>query len=72
MADGADNLVLEQLRLIRGDIANLDVRMTTIAQRLDSVENEVRGIGYVMTASLGSMPGDLKDIKERVGRLEKV
>jgi hypothetical protein len=75
MSENVENLILEQLRQLRGEIGGLSKEMgdrfATLSQRIDGLENEVRGMSYVVTATLGSMLAELKEIKERVGHLEK-
>lgn len=72
MADEADNIILEHLRLIRSDIGRLDERVTGLGTRLDGIEHEVRGLTYAFTMSLGSMLADLRDLKDRVAGIERI
>ena len=76
MTDETGNLILEHLRSIRGDIADLrgDVnrRFGEVAGRIDTLETEVRGLNYIVTVAIGSLLHDMTDLKSRVGSLEKV
>ncbi len=71
MTDDA-NLILEQLRMMRGDMSSMRSDMqqdfTRVHQRIDTLETEVRGLNYIVT--VGSLLGDVKDLKDRVGSLE--
>jgi hypothetical protein len=41
-----------------------------LSPRLDNIETEVRGVNYVATVSIGSVLVEIKDLKERVARLQ--
>lgn len=75
MAGETENLVLEQLRILRAEVAahRQETRegFSVLGARLDSVETEVRGANYIMTVSVGSVLADIGDIKARLKRLEK-
>ena len=64
MADSVDNLVLEQLRLIRSDIQKLDEKLSG---RIDGLEAKVDGNTGILVA-LGRY---LHDIDERVEHIEQ-
>lgn len=74
MADEPINLVLEHLRQMRAQIAALEDKMdrgfTSLSQRLDTLQTEVRGVNYVATVSIGAVLSELSDLKARVARLE--
>ena len=74
MADDPNRFILEQFRILRSDIAALDVKMdrgfATISSRMDALETEVRGVSYVATVSIGSVLADMNDLKRRVRQLE--
>jgi tetrahydromethanopterin S-methyltransferase subunit B len=74
MADETTSLVLEHLRPIRTQIAGLEEKVdrgfSGLSQRLDAIETEVRRVNYAATVSIGSILVDIKDLKERVARLE--
>lgn len=68
MTDDTTNLVLEQLRLLRSDIAGtngkidaleakMDNRLSTLSGRIDHLETEVRGLNYIVTVAIGSPRG---------------
>jgi hypothetical protein len=64
MSESADNLVLEQLRLIRSDIRQLDEKLS---ERIDGLEAKVDGHTGILVA-LGRY---LHDIDNRVEHLER-
>lgn len=83
MTEDTTNLVLEQLRLLRTDIAGtngkidaletkMDTRLAALSGRIDTLETEVRGLNYIVTVAIGSLMHDMTDLKARVGALEKV
>ena len=63
MAENVDNLVLEQLRLIRSDIQKLDAKLS---ERVDGLEAKVDGNTGILVA-LGRY---LHDIDNRVEHIE--
>jgi len=75
------DLVLEDLGAVRAEIASIGVEIealrdkmcrgfSTLSQRLDGIETEVRGMNYMATVAIGSVLVDIKDLKERVTCLE--
>ncbi len=68
------NLVLEQLRLIRDDIADvkagLSAKISDLSERVENIDAQLQGLTYVMTTAIGSIVIDVKDIKHRVETLE--
>jgi hypothetical protein len=71
MSDEVGNLILEQLRGIRSDIAKVNENVQALTDRVDTMETELRGASYIMTVSIGSLLGELKELKARVAGLEK-
>lgn len=74
MSNDATDLILEQFRILRAEIEGIRTELrqglTSLGQRLDHLETEVRGVNYVATVSIGSVLADLNDLKARVKRLE--
>jgi hypothetical protein len=74
MSNEPQNLVLEQLRLIRSDIADvkngLGAKIADLTERVDNIDTQLQGLTYVMTTAVGSLAMDMKDIKQRVEVLE--
>ena len=75
MTGETENLVLELLRGMRGDMEGLrrevaDLR-TEMRERLDAVETQLEGLRYVFVASTGSLVTDLKDHDTRIAALEE-
>jgi hypothetical protein len=68
------SLVLEQLRLIRADIADvksgLGAKISDLSDRVDNIDAQLQGLTYVMTTAIGSIVIDVKDIRQRVETLE--
>jgi hypothetical protein len=73
MADETDNLVLELLRAIRGDIADIKTDMHEFRERLGLVENQMAG-HYALYATLSSrldrIVDDVRLIKRRLDLVE--
>ncbi|SMC34966.1 hypothetical protein SAMN06297251_101255 [Fulvimarina manganoxydans] len=59
MTDEVGNLVLEQLRIMRGEINDLrsemNSRFDVVNERLDSLENAVSGIAYFLAETRGGL-----------------
>ncbi len=81
MPDESKNLMLEQFRILRAEIAGVRSKLASlrdearqgfvsVAQRLDHLTTGVRGVNYVATVSIGSVLAQLEDLKARVKRLE--
>ena len=64
MAENVENIVLEQLRLIRSDIRTLDAKLS---ERIDGLEGKIDGNTGVLIA-LGRY---LRDIDNRVEHIEE-
>jgi uncharacterized protein YlaN (UPF0358 family) len=75
MSKEPQNLVLEQLRLIRGDIAevksDLNDKIEKLSERVENMDTQLQGLSYVVTTAVGAIVLDLKDIKQRVEVLER-
>ena len=73
MADETDNLVLELLRAIRGDIADIKTDMHEFGERLGLVENQMAG-HYALYATLSSrldrIVDDVRLIKHRLDPID--
>ena len=78
MTDEVGNLVLEQLRMMRGEIGGLrgeindlrsemNSRFDVVNERLDSLENAVSGIAYF----LAETRGELISHDARIAKLEQ-
>ena len=71
MTDEIGNLVLEQLRIMRGEINDLrsemNSRFDVVNERLDSLENAVSGIAYF----LAETRGELISHDARIAKLEQ-
>ncbi len=66
MTDGAENLILQILRDIRTDIAELRSDVATIKGDLSDVDQKVDGLAVIMTM----LAGHVHHIDERVEALE--
>lgn len=75
MTNETENLVLEHLRAIRAEQAamrsEVDRRFAALDDRMDRLENEMRGVSYIVTVAIGTLVSDISDIKKRVSALEK-
>jgi polyhydroxyalkanoate synthesis regulator phasin len=70
MTDEVSNLILEQLRLMRADMAAIRDELKALTERIDTLETEVRGLNYIVTVTIGSLMSEVKDLKSRVSALE--
>ena len=77
MTAETENLVLELLRGMRGDMADLrrdiaaiNARLDGIDTRLDAIETQMEGWRYVFVATTGSLVTDMKDHDARIAALE--
>jgi hypothetical protein len=70
MTDETANLILEQLRVIRADIASIKDEMRVLRERMSTMEAQLPGLSYLVTPGLGSVLHDIRDLKERVATLE--
>ena len=67
MTENVNNLVLEQLSAIRGDIARLSDDMRGLRTEMMSVRHHVRGLEL----SQDVHHGDIASMKDRLDRIEK-
>ena len=74
MNEGVENLILEHLRALRGDMADVSTKIDTLTLRVHSLEDHVS----TMRKDLANLHGDimithkrLDQIDERVERIEK-
>ena len=70
MTDETANLILEQLRIIRADIASVKDEMRGLRERMNTMEAQLTGLSYLITTGLGSVLHDIGDLKSRVEALE--
>ena len=57
MADNVENLILEHLRSIRGDIASLALKMDILTSRVGSLEEHVAGLRRDLALIHGDIAG---------------
>ena len=67
MTDNVESLVLELLRAIRADIADLKDRMTGVEIQLSAMGQQMAGL----TTAVYSGKSDIDTLKRRVERLEQ-
>jgi len=67
MTDNVENLVLELLRAIRADIADLKRDVTGNTVQMAALGQQLAGL----TTAVYSGKSDLEDVKRRVERLER-
>jgi archaellum component FlaC len=67
MVDNVENLVLELLRAIRSDIADLNDRMTGVEIQVSALGQQLAGL----TMAVYSGKNDLEVVKRRIERLEQ-
>ena len=67
MNEKVENLVLEQLRAIRGEIARMAEDMRGLRTEMMSVRHHVRGLEL----SQDVHHGDIASMKDRLDRIEK-
>ncbi len=72
MTDETENLVLELLRSMRSDTAELKRDVSAIRERLDAIDLQLEGWRYVFVATTGSLVTDMKDHDTRIDALEGV
>jgi hypothetical protein len=68
------NLILEQLRVIRADVADvkssLSQRIDAVTERVDSMDTQLHGLTYIVTTAVGSLAIEIKGLMNRVEALE--
>lgn len=67
MRDNADNLVLEHLRVIRGDLSDVKERLDRMDVRLSAIEQTIGSL-YALSASDRET---LQSVIKRVERIER-
>ena len=65
MTENVENLVLEQLRAIRGDMAKMD-------GKIDTLGAEMRAMRQLMSGVMTLQEHDHSDIAELKGRLDRI
>jgi hypothetical protein len=71
MAENVDNIVLEQLRLIRSDIQALDDKLSGRMDRLEGKVDELALRAQSTEGVLFGLGGYVRSIDERVEHIEK-
>jgi len=66
MAENAENLVIEHLRAVRGDLAEFKADMIEIKTRIGHME----GLYANLSARVGRLAGDIQHIKRRLDLVE--
>lgn len=67
MTDNTDNLVLEHLRAMRGDLADIKDRLTNVEINLASLGQQVGAL----TTAVYSGKTETDDLRRRVERIER-
>lgn len=67
MTADIENLVLEHLRAIRADMADVKLRVTQIDVQLSAMGQQLAGL----TSAVYSGKSDMDDLRRRIERLEK-
>ena len=67
MTDEVGNIILEQLRAMRSQLAGFDQKLDSLGERLTSVETAISGLAYI----LAETRGELIHQNERIEILEK-
>lgn len=70
MTDETANLILEQSRMIRPEIRDLDTPLINMDERRESLETNAHGLSYIVTTAISSIALETKQLKERVDALE--
>jgi hypothetical protein len=68
-----DNIVLEHLRAIRTDLADVKQRLESKAEaaQVAELDSKLTGLTHVVISSLGSVVQSLESLDKRVARLER-
>jgi hypothetical protein len=70
------NLILEQLRIIRAEVADvkssLSQRIDGLSEKVEGMDAQLHGLTYIVTTAVGSLAVDMKGLKNRVEALENV
>lgn len=67
MTADIENLVLEHLRAIRADMADVKLRVTQIDIQLSAMGQQLAGL----TSAVYSGKSDMDDLRRRIERIEK-
>lgn len=67
MTADIENLVLEHLRAIRADMADVKLRVTQIDVQLSAMGQQLAGL----TSAVYSGKSDMDDLRRRIERIEK-
>ena len=67
MAEGVDNLVLEQLRLMREDMQRMEAKVDTLAEKIEDVDSTVNGLSVILV----NFGGNIHNMDERIGHIEE-
>jgi hypothetical protein len=71
MAENVDNMVLEQLRLIRSDIQSLDEKLSGRIDRLEAKVDDLAIRAQSTEGVLFGLGGYVRSIDERVEHIER-
>ena len=68
-----DNIMLEHLRAIRADLAEVKQRLESKAEaaQVSDLDSKLSGLTHVVISSLGSVVQSLESLDRRVARLER-
>jgi len=67
MAENVDNIIIEQLRLIREDFKRMDARFDDLSGKVDDLGDKVRSVEGI----LFGLGGYIRSIDERVEHIEQ-
>jgi hypothetical protein len=67
MADEPDNIVLEHLRAIRGDVSQIKANTAGVMRRMDTLQSEMA----LVHRKLADMAMEMSQISDRLDRLER-
>lgn len=65
-----ENLTLQLLREIRGEIGGLHADVRGLTERIDTLEIKLDGLTHAVVGGFGSLVHEPDGVKQRVGRLE--
>jgi hypothetical protein len=68
-----DNIVLEHLRALRSDMADIKQRLESKAEaaQVADLDSKLSGLTHMVVSSLGSVVRSLDSLDRRVARLER-
>jgi hypothetical protein len=67
----SDNIVLEHLRAIRGDMGDMKLDIRDVKQRLTSLEIGVANLASVQASHYASLASRMDRTEDRMDRLER-